>query len=58
MIRHELIPVCKRIAQKVDKQDNNRRSIAIQQLNNLDALNAVAKDTYAVLNTQTVSTSF
>ena len=52
MVRHELIPVCQRMAEKLDEKG---RSVAHEQIENLDGLNAVAKDTYAVFATEKVN---
>ena len=56
MVRHEFIPLCQRMVQRLDEQNDKRgKTVGIQTLDNLDNLNAVAKDTLAVLATEKVS---
>ena len=56
MVRHELVPLCQKIARRLkDGRDEKFREVALQQIESLENVDAVAKDAFAVLATEKVS---
>ena len=56
MVRHELVPLCQKIARRLkDGRDDKVREVALQQIESLENVDAVAKDAFAVLATEKVS---
>ena len=59
MVRHELVPLCQKIARRLkDGRDDKVREVALQQIESLENVDAVAKDAFAVLATEKVSSQF
>ena len=56
IVKHEIIPMCRRVIDQLGEEDDRGFDVASQHLQTLDNFQFVVKDALAVLSTEGVHT--